>query len=67
MEREKNRYILQNNAAKAAWNGKAKDAKDLSGHLLLIPGMPVFLTENIATELGLSNGSEGTYTNICQV
>ena len=60
----KNKYILQNAAAKAAWNGRVKDAKDLSGHLPLIPGMPVFLTENIATEIGLSNGSEGKLISV---
>ena len=50
--------MLQNEAAHAAWASPVKAAGDLSGRLSLIPGMPVFLTENIATELGLSNLSE---------
>ena len=33
----------------------------LPGYLPLTPGMPVLLTENIATELGLSNGARGIF------
>ncbi|CAF1289252.1 unnamed protein product [Adineta steineri] len=33
----------------------------LPGYLPLVPGMPVLLTENIATELGLSNGTRGIF------
>ncbi|CAM4929119.1 unnamed protein product [Rotaria socialis] len=33
----------------------------LSAYLLLVPGMPVLLTENVARELGLSNGTCGIY------
>ncbi|CAF1633002.1 unnamed protein product [Adineta ricciae] len=33
----------------------------LPGYLPLVPGMPVLLTENIATELGLSNGTRGVF------
>ena len=29
-----------------------------------MPGMPVFCTENIATELGISNGSPGTLVSV---
>lgn len=29
-----------------------------------IPGMPIFCTENLATELGISNGSPGTLVSI---
>ncbi|KAJ7092457.1 hypothetical protein B0H15DRAFT_761737, partial [Mycena belliarum] len=29
-----------------------------------VPGMPVFCTENIATELGISNGSPGTLVSV---
>ncbi|CAF1412701.1 unnamed protein product [Rotaria sordida] len=36
----------------------------LAGYLPLIPGMPVLLTENIATELGLSNGTRGTFRQL---
>ncbi|CAF3379432.1 unnamed protein product [Rotaria socialis] len=35
--------------------------KHLSAYLLLVPGMPVLLTENVARELGLSNGTCGIY------
>ena len=56
--------LLQNEAAHAAWASPVKAARDLSGRLPLIPGMPVFLTENIATGLGLSNGSEGTLVSV---
>ncbi len=33
----------------------------LPGYLPLVPSMPVLLTENIATELGLSNGTRGIF------
>ncbi|CAF4759939.1 unnamed protein product, partial [Rotaria sp. Silwood2] len=33
----------------------------LPGYLPLVPGMPVLLTENVATELGLSNGTRGIF------
>ncbi|CAF1234001.1 unnamed protein product [Rotaria magnacalcarata] len=33
----------------------------LSGYLPLVPGMPVLLQENIACELGLSNGTPGIF------
>ena len=55
----RNRRELINQAAEAAWNTPVKSANDLSGKLPIIPGMPIFITENIATELGLSNGSQG--------
>ncbi|KAF8592083.1 hypothetical protein K439DRAFT_1244574, partial [Ramaria rubella] len=58
------KHLLQNAAAIAAWNAPVKSAGDLSGCLPLIPGMPVFLTVNLATELGLSNGSEGTLVSV---
>ena len=35
--------------------------KHLSGYLPLVRGMPVLLTENIATELALSNGARGIF------
>jgi len=56
--------MLRNAAAEAAWAAPIKPAKNLSGKLPLIPGMPVFLVDNIATELGLSNGSEGTLVSV---
>ncbi|CAF2623614.1 unnamed protein product [Rotaria sp. Silwood2] len=33
----------------------------LPGYLPLVPGIPVLLTENVATELGLSNGTRGIF------
>ncbi|CAF3353729.1 unnamed protein product [Rotaria socialis] len=33
----------------------------LPGYLPLVPEMPVLLTENVATELGLSNGTRGIF------
>jgi len=36
----------------------------LPGYLPLAPGMPVLLTENIATELGLSNGAKGIFRQL---
>ena len=36
----------------------------LPGYLPLVPGMPVLLTENIATELGLSNGTRGIFRQL---
>ncbi|KIJ26592.1 hypothetical protein M422DRAFT_133850, partial [Sphaerobolus stellatus SS14] len=55
---------LTGKVAEAAWNTPVKDAEDLCGCLPLIPEMPVFLTENIATELGLSKGSDGTLISV---
>ena len=36
----------------------------LPGYLPLIPGMPVLLQENIACELGLSNGTRGVFREL---
>ena len=36
----------------------------LPGYLPLVPGMPVLLTENLATELGLSNGTRGIFRQL---
>ncbi|CAF4210093.1 unnamed protein product [Rotaria sordida] len=33
----------------------------LPGYLPLVPGMPVLLTENVASEIGLSNGTRGIF------
>ena len=38
--------------------------KHLPGYLPLVPGMPVLLTENIATELTLSNGARGIFRQL---
>lgn len=36
----------------------------LPGYLPLVPGMPVLLQENIACELGLSNGAQGIFREL---
>ncbi|CAF1245992.1 unnamed protein product [Adineta steineri] len=36
----------------------------LPGYLPLVPGMPVLLQENIACELGLSNGTQGIFCEL---
>ncbi|CAF4251931.1 unnamed protein product [Rotaria sordida] len=36
----------------------------LPGNLPLVPGMPVLLTENVASELGLSNGTRGIFRQL---
>lgn len=36
----------------------------LPWYLPLVPGMPVLLTENLATELGLSNGTKGIFRQL---
>ncbi|KAJ7441986.1 hypothetical protein FB451DRAFT_981501, partial [Mycena latifolia] len=51
-------------AAEVAWSIPVKDAKDLGGKVPYVQGIPVFCTENIATELGISNGSPGTLVTI---
>ncbi|KAJ6498550.1 hypothetical protein C8R47DRAFT_930038, partial [Mycena vitilis] len=61
----KNRTVLRGQNARDAWNTPIKSlAKDLSGRLPLVIGMPIFLVDNIAVELGLANGSGGTLINI---
>ncbi|KAJ7239921.1 hypothetical protein C8J57DRAFT_1025641, partial [Mycena rebaudengoi] len=51
-------------AAEVAWAIPVKEANDLGGKVPYVPGMPVFCTENIATELGISNGSPGTLISV---
>jgi hypothetical protein len=58
------RRQLAGRAAEAAWSLPVKKANDLGGRVPYLPGMPVFCTENIATELGVSNGSPGTIIHI---
>ncbi|KAJ6532902.1 hypothetical protein DFH09DRAFT_864280, partial [Mycena vulgaris] len=61
----KNRTVLRGQNARDAWNTPIKSlAKDLSERLPLVIGMPVFIVDNIAVELGLANGSGGTLVNI---
>ena len=40
------------------------NTEHLPGFLPLVPGMPVLLTENLATELGLSNGTRGIFRQL---
>ncbi|KAJ6473029.1 hypothetical protein C8R45DRAFT_775751, partial [Mycena sanguinolenta] len=58
------RCELRGEAAETAWRVPVKDAKDLPGKVPYLTGMPVFCTDNIATELGLSKGSMGTIVSI---
>ncbi|KAJ7711763.1 hypothetical protein B0H16DRAFT_1273909, partial [Mycena metata] len=57
--------VLRAQNARDAWNTPIKSlANDLSGRLPLAIGMPVFVVDNIAVELGIANGSGGTLINI---
>ncbi|KAJ7572914.1 hypothetical protein C8J56DRAFT_757489, partial [Mycena floridula] len=59
------RTVLTGQNAEDAWNAPLKAAAhDLGGRLALVVGMPVFIVDNIAVELGVSNGSRGTLTDI---
>ncbi|KAJ7602730.1 hypothetical protein FB45DRAFT_705025, partial [Roridomyces roridus] len=62
--RGKKRRQLTGLAAEAAWHAPVKDAADLPGKVVYVPGMPVFCTENTATELGISKGSRGTLVSV---
>ncbi|EEB93395.1 hypothetical protein MPER_07952 [Moniliophthora perniciosa FA553] len=62
--RGRKRRQLNNLAREAAWAVPTKKAGDLGGRVMYVPGMPVFCTENIATELGISNGSVGKLVSI---
>ncbi|KAJ6510847.1 hypothetical protein C8R45DRAFT_793072, partial [Mycena sanguinolenta] len=62
--RGKERRELRGVVAEAAWRVPVKDAKDLPGRVPYLTGMPVFCTDNIATELGLSKGSMGTIVSV---
>ncbi|KAL0057239.1 hypothetical protein AAF712_016126, partial [Marasmius tenuissimus] len=62
--RGRKRQQLKDLAAEAAWSVPVKEADDLGGQMPYTPSMPVFCMENIATELGISNGSPGTLVPI---
>ncbi|KAJ7164354.1 hypothetical protein C8R46DRAFT_864570, partial [Mycena filopes] len=63
--RGRNKTVLAAQNARDAWSTPIKSlAEDLSGRLGLVIGMPVFVVENLAVELGISNGSGGTLVNI---
>ncbi|KAJ6485695.1 hypothetical protein C8R45DRAFT_1053711 [Mycena sanguinolenta] len=55
---------LKGMAAEAAWRVPVKNAKDLPGRVPYLTGMPVFRTDNTATELGLSKGGMGNIVSI---
>ncbi|KAJ7079347.1 hypothetical protein C8R44DRAFT_654134 [Mycena epipterygia] len=55
---------LKGVAAEAAWHIPVKEADDLGEKVPYCPGMPVFCTDNIATELGISKGYQGTIVNL---
>jgi hypothetical protein len=55
---------LKGMAAEAAWRVPVKNVRDLPGRVPYLTGMPVFCTENMATELGLSKGCMGTIVSI---
>ncbi|KAJ7180909.1 hypothetical protein C8R46DRAFT_846742, partial [Mycena filopes] len=63
--RGRNKTLLTGQNARDAWNTPIKSlAEDLSGRLALVIGMPIFIVENIAVELGVSNGSGGTLIGV---
>ncbi|KAJ7615520.1 hypothetical protein FB45DRAFT_981599 [Roridomyces roridus] len=62
--RGRSRVELKGIAAEAAWSIPVKEAEDLGGKVPYIPGMPVFCTDNIATELGISKGCQGTLVRV---
>ncbi|KAJ7586002.1 hypothetical protein C8J56DRAFT_759048, partial [Mycena floridula] len=63
--RGKKRVTLTGQNARDAWNTPIKSlAHDLSGRLALVIGMPVYIVENLAVELGVSKGSSGTLVSI---
>ncbi len=43
---------------------KGKGSKGLPSKLPLLPGMPIYLKENMATEFGLCNGSQGILVRV---
>ncbi|CAF1486450.1 unnamed protein product [Adineta ricciae] len=56
------RKLIENSRLRKAILGLPdNETEHLPGYLPLIPGIPVLLTENIATELGLSNGVRGIF------
>lgn len=63
--RSSKKIVLTGQNAQDAWNTPIKSlATDLSGRLPLIIGMPVYLVDNFAVELGISKGSGGTLISV---
>ncbi|THV00035.1 hypothetical protein K435DRAFT_616513, partial [Dendrothele bispora CBS 962.96] len=62
---KKTTRFLSGREAEDAWNADIKtDARDLSGRLGLVVGMPIIVVDNLAVELGVSNGSRGTLVGL---
>ncbi|KAJ7128753.1 hypothetical protein C8R43DRAFT_855114, partial [Mycena crocata] len=63
--RKNNKTILRSRNVEDAWSTPIKShAQDLSGRLPLVLGMPILIVDNMAVELGISNGSGGTLVNL---
>ncbi|KAJ7597968.1 hypothetical protein C8J56DRAFT_750841, partial [Mycena floridula] len=63
--RGRKHVVLTGQNAEDAWNTPLKsEAHDLSGRLALVIVMPIFIVENLAVELGVSNGSGGTLVGV---
>ena len=60
----RNTAIYDSRLRKAILELPDNKTEHLPGYLPLVPGMPVLLTENIATELGLSNGTRGIFRQL---
>ncbi|CAF1920499.1 unnamed protein product [Rotaria magnacalcarata] len=60
----RNKAINDSRLRKAILELPDNKTEHLPGYLPLVPGMPVLLTENIATELGLSNGTRGIFRQL---
>ena len=56
--------IENNRLRKAILELPDNRTEHLPGYLPIVPGTPVLLTENIATELGLSNGTCGIFRQL---
>ena len=60
----KEKHIEDPRLRKAILELPDNKTEHLPGYLPLVPSMPVLLTENIATELGLSNGTRGIFRQL---
>ncbi|KAF9069373.1 hypothetical protein BDP27DRAFT_1186041, partial [Rhodocollybia butyracea] len=59
------RVVLTGQNAIDAWDTNIKaNANYFSGCLPLVIGMPVFVVENVAVEIGIANGSRGTLVSV---
>ena len=60
----KNAAVEDTRLRKALLDLPDNKTEHLPSYLPLVPGMPVLLTCNIATELGLSNGTRGIFRQL---